>query len=109
MCSFSLKQVPRYQGLRKFKDFDSVNSLADGNCYLDLMKQILPCLLAVFRSADDVMILTFRMLVEIRTISSFTSFDDDRLDALSKAITRYSPLAQVLFYRHDCVIILTDS
>jgi hypothetical protein len=22
MCSFSLKQVPRYQGLHKFKDFD---------------------------------------------------------------------------------------
>jgi hypothetical protein len=98
MCSYSLKRVPRYQGLRKFKDLDSVDSVGDGNCYLDLMKQILPCLLAVFCSADDVMILAFRMLAEIRTISSFTSFDDDRLDALFEAIARYSPLAQVLFY-----------
>jgi hypothetical protein len=62
------------------------------------MKQILPCLLAVFRSAEDAMILAFRTLAEIRMISSFTNFDDDRLDLLSEAISRYSPLAQVLFH-----------
>ena len=62
------------------------------------MKQILPCLLAVFRTTNDVMILAFCMLVEIRTISSFTNFDDDHLDMLSEAIARYSPLAQVLFF-----------
>lgn len=62
------------------------------------MKQILPCLLAVFRTTNDVMILAFCMLAEIRTISSFTNFDDDHLDMLSEAIARYSPLAQVLFF-----------
>lgn len=69
--------------------------MADGNNYFDLMKQILPSLLIAFTASDDMTILAFRALAEIRTLTSFVNFDDERLDLLSDAVSRYSPLAEV--------------
>lgn len=102
--SHSLDMVPYYPGLRHFRNLDVILAPADGNNYLDLMRQILPSLLVAFTASGDVTILAFRALAEIRTLTSFINFDDERLDLLSDAVTKYSPLAQVSTSKWGCSV-----
>ena len=98
-----MDRIPPFPGLRHFRKIAQIDELKDGNYFCDIMRQILPCLPRLLTNCNEPIIIAIREFAEIRTLSSLSIFDDDRLNWMSSAISRYSVVSAVsIVGRYPC-------
>jgi hypothetical protein len=90
-----MDRIPPFPGLRHYRKIAQINELKDGNYFRDIMRQILPCLPGLLTNRNEPIIVAIREFAEIRTLSSLSIFDDERLHWMSCAIARYSVASAV--------------